>query len=91
LLIVSKKFMDKLEPRDQEIVRAAGQPAVDAQTDAILSSEEATIASLREKGLQVLQLENRKAFSDKVETVYKEASEWIGADLIEQARKFATT
>ncbi len=91
LLIVSKKFMDKLSPEDQEVVRAAGRPAVDAQLDAILKSQDATIAALQEKGLQVIPLENRQAFSNKMEAVYKEAAEWIGADLIEQARKFAAT
>jgi TRAP-type transport system periplasmic protein len=30
VLIVSKKFMDKLTPEDREVVRAAGKPAVDA-------------------------------------------------------------
>jgi TRAP-type C4-dicarboxylate transport system substrate-binding protein len=83
--------MDKLSPEDQEVVRAAGKPSVDAQLDAILKGQDATIAALREKGIQVLPLENRKAFSDKMEAVYKEAAEWIGADLIEQARRFAAT
>jgi tripartite ATP-independent transporter DctP family solute receptor len=91
LLIVSNKFMDKLDPQDRDVVRAAGQPAVDAQTDAIIKGENATIAALQERGLQVFQLENRKAFADKMEAVYKEASAWIGADLIAQARKFAAT
>jgi TRAP-type transport system periplasmic protein len=91
LLIVSRKFMDKLSPEDQEVVRAAGRPAVDAQLEAILESQDATIAALQEKGIQVLPLENRKAFSDRMEAVYKEAAEWIGADLIEQARRFAAT
>jgi TRAP-type C4-dicarboxylate transport system substrate-binding protein len=79
-LIVAKKFMDKLTPADQEVVRAAGKPAVDAQ---------AAIALLQEKGVQIFPMENPKAFSAKMDPVYKDAAERIGADLIAQARNFA--
>jgi TRAP-type C4-dicarboxylate transport system substrate-binding protein len=90
-LIVSKKFMDKLSPEDQAIVRAAGQPAVDAQVDEVRKSQTSSLAYLQEKGLQVFSMENPKAFSDKLEGVYKEAADRIGVDLFEQARKFAAT
>jgi TRAP-type C4-dicarboxylate transport system substrate-binding protein len=86
VLIVSKKFMDKLSPEDQAIVRAAGQPAVDAQVAEVLKT---AIAFLQEKGIQVIPLENPKAFSDKLELVYKEAAERIGADLVEQVRNLS--
>jgi tripartite ATP-independent transporter DctP family solute receptor len=89
VLIVSKKFMDKLEPRDQEIVRAAGQPAVDAQVQEVLENELKARGFMQEKGLQVFEMENPKAFSDKMDAVYKEAAERIGADLIEQVRAFS--
>jgi TRAP-type transport system periplasmic protein len=89
VLIVSKKFMDKLSPEDQAIVRAAGQPAVDAQVAEVLKSEKTAIAFLQEKGIQVFSMENPKAFSDKLEFVYKEAADRIGADLIEQVRKLS--
>jgi tripartite ATP-independent transporter DctP family solute receptor len=88
-LIVAKKFMDKLTPADQEVVRAAGKPAVDAQIDEILKGEKAAIALLQEKGVQVFPMENPKAFSAKMDLVYKDAADRIGADLIAQARNFA--
>jgi tripartite ATP-independent transporter DctP family solute receptor len=91
ILIVSKKFLDKLSPEDQAIVREAGRPAVDAQVEAILKSEKTELAFLQEKGIQVFLMENAKDFSDKMEVVYKGAAERMGADLIEQARKFAGT
>jgi TRAP-type transport system periplasmic protein len=91
VLIVSKKFMDKLSPEDKVTVRAAGQPAVDAQLDDVLTSEKTALAFLQEKGIQVFLVENRKAFADKMEAVYKEAADRIGVDLVEQARKFAAT
>jgi tripartite ATP-independent transporter DctP family solute receptor len=89
VLIVSKKFMDKLSPEDQAIVRAAGQPAVDAQVAEVLKSEKTAIAFLQEKGIQVISMENPKTFSDKLELVYKEAADRIGADLIDQVRKLS--
>ena len=51
-------------------------------------SEQETIAFLKDKGgMQIIPLENQKAFSDKLDGVYKEASDRIGADLIDAARK----
>ncbi len=88
-LIVSKKFMDKLTPQDQAVVRAAGKPAVDAQIDEIFKGEKAAIALLQEKGIQIIPMENPKAFSAKMDSVYKEAAERIGADLVTQARDFS--
>ena len=38
-MIVSKKFMEKLDKKDQEIVREAAKPAVQAQVDEVLKSE----------------------------------------------------
>ncbi len=88
-LIISTKVMDKLSPQDRAIVHAAGQPAVDAQIEEVIKSEAATIVALQEKGIQVFQMENPKAFADKMEVVYRDAAIRIGADLVEQARKFA--
>jgi tripartite ATP-independent transporter DctP family solute receptor len=89
VLIVSKKFMDKLTPQDQEVVRAAGKPAVDAQVEEILTGEKAALAFLQEKGLQVFKMESPKGFAEKMEPVYKDAADRIGAGLIEQARSFS--
>jgi tripartite ATP-independent transporter DctP family solute receptor len=86
VLIVSKKFMDKLSPEDQAVVRAAGKPAVDAQIEEILTGEKAALAFLQDKGIQIFKMEDPKAFSAKMDSVYKDAAERIGADLVEQAR-----
>jgi TRAP-type C4-dicarboxylate transport system substrate-binding protein len=88
-LIVSRKFMEKLSQEDQEIVRSAGKPACDAQVEAAIASEKANLDLLQEKGLQIFMVEDRKAFADRMEPVYKEASGRIGADLLERARAFA--
>jgi TRAP-type transport system periplasmic protein len=86
VLIVSKKFMDKLSPEDQAVVRAAGKPAVDAQIEEILTGERAALAFLQDKGIQIFRMENPEAFSAKMESVYKDAAGRIGADLVAQAR-----
>jgi TRAP-type C4-dicarboxylate transport system substrate-binding protein len=91
LLILSKKFMDKLTPEDRDLVRAEAKPALDAQTTAVFDSLKPAVASLQEKGLHVFQMEDPIAFAAKMEGVYKEAAESIGADIVEQARRFAAT
>jgi TRAP-type C4-dicarboxylate transport system substrate-binding protein len=78
--------MDKLTPEDQAVVRAAGKPAVDAQVEEILVGEKAALAFLQDKGVQVFSMEDPKTFSAKMDTVYKDAADRIGAGLIEQAR-----
>lgn len=88
-LVVSRKFMEKLPREDQEIVRAAGQPAADAQVQAAIASETANLALLQEKGIQIFMVEDRNAFAVRMEAVYKEATGRIGPDLIERARAFA--
>ncbi len=90
-LIISRRFLDKLSPEDQAIVRAAVQPALEAQAQEVRKGEKAGLEFLQEKGIQVFPVANRQAFSDKMEAVYKDAADRIGADLIEQAREFAAT
>jgi TRAP-type C4-dicarboxylate transport system substrate-binding protein len=89
ILIVSKKFMDKLSPEDQAIVRMAGQPAVDAQVEEVLKSQKSNLAFLEEKGIQIFPMEDPKGFSDKMDAIYKEAAQRIGSDIVEQARSLA--
>jgi TRAP-type transport system periplasmic protein len=91
MLMVSNKFMEKLTPHDQDVVRAAGPPACDAQKDAVLASEKASLGFLQEKGIELVPITDMKAFRDKVEVVYKQAGDRIGAELIAEARKLTTT
>jgi TRAP-type C4-dicarboxylate transport system substrate-binding protein len=91
VLMVSRRFMEKLSPEDQAIVRDAGKPAVDAQLDEVLRREKTDMTFLQERGIQVFSMENPKAFADKMEVVYRDAASRIGADLIEEARRFAAT
>jgi TRAP-type C4-dicarboxylate transport system substrate-binding protein len=83
--------MDKLAPEDRDTVRAAAKPALDAQTAAVFDSLKSDVALLQEKGLQIFQMEDPRAFASKMENVYKEAADSIGADIVEQARRFTAT
>lgn len=86
VMIASDKFMDKLSPKDQEVVRAAGKAGVDAQVKAVLDGEKEMIAFSKEKGVQFFEMEDPKAFSAKLGGVYKDAEARIGADMIKKAR-----
>jgi len=90
MLFVSKKFLDKLTPADQDVVRAAGKPSCDAQTKAIIDAEEAALGFLTAHGIKTVEVENLQAFRDKVGGVYKDAGDRIGADLVNEARKLAS-
>jgi TRAP-type transport system periplasmic protein len=91
LLLVSKKFLSKLTPQDQDVVREAGLPACEAQKEAVLESEKSSLGFLTGHGIEKVEIENAQAFRDKVSNVYKETGDRIGAELVAEARKLAST
>ncbi len=91
LLIVSKKFLDKLTPQDREVVRDAGLPACEAQKEAVLASAKEALGFLRDHGIETVEVENVQAFRDKVSGVYKDTGDRIGTEFVAEARKFAGT
>jgi TRAP-type transport system periplasmic protein len=91
MLFVSKKFLDKLTPQDRDVVRQAGRPSCEAQTKAIAEAEESALGFLTSHGIETVEVENLQAFRDKVSGVYKEAGDRIGADIVAEARKLASS
>ena len=91
LLIVSRKFLDKLTSQDREVVREAGLAACEAQKDAVLASGQTALGFLADHGIQTVEIENLQAFRDKVSAVYRETGDRIGADIVAEARKLAST
>jgi tripartite ATP-independent transporter DctP family solute receptor len=91
LLIVSKKFLDKLTPQDREVIREAGLPACEAQKEAVLASAKEALAFLLGHGIETVEVENLLAFRDKVNGVYKDTGDRIGAELVAEARRLAST
>ncbi len=85
IFIVSKKFMDRLTPADRQIVRDSGKSASDEHVKVVLAREEAAVGELKDKGMQVFELDNRDAFVAKVQPVLAEATPRIGADIMELA------
>jgi TRAP-type transport system periplasmic protein len=91
LLIVSSKFLEKLSPGDQEVVRRAGAPCCQAQLDAVIEGEKTALGFLRDHGIETVEVESLQAFRDKVDIVYKKAGDRIGADTIAEVRKLAAS
>ena len=89
IFIVSKRFMDRLTPADRQIVRDSGKFASDEHVKVVLAREEEAVEQLKEKGMQVFEVENRDAFVAKVQPVLVEATSRIGADIMELARAAA--
>jgi tripartite ATP-independent transporter DctP family solute receptor len=90
VFIVSKKFLGRLSPADQQIVRDSGKAGADAQAKAILAGEAAAIDELKMRGMQVFEMEDRNAFVAKVKPVLAEATARVGADMMELARAAAS-
>jgi TRAP-type transport system periplasmic protein len=91
MLFVSNKFLAKLSPADQEVVRAAGKPSCQAQVAAVIEGEKTALQVLRDHGIVTNEAESLQAFRDKMEIVYKKASERIGGGIVEEARSLAST
>jgi TRAP-type C4-dicarboxylate transport system substrate-binding protein len=89
VLAVSDKFMAKLSPEDQEIVRAAGKEAASAQVEAVLAKETAAIDELKAKGIEMYQPDSVKAFADLIQTVYAANEARVGKDMLDKARSYA--
>jgi TRAP-type transport system periplasmic protein len=91
LLLVSKKFLEKLSPEDQAVVREAGKPACIATAEAVAAADGTGLALLRDHGIETAEVENVQAFRDKVFDVYKQAGERIGVELVNEARSLAAS
>jgi tripartite ATP-independent transporter DctP family solute receptor len=90
VFIVSKKFMGRLSPADQQVVRDSGKAGADAQVKAILAGEASAMDELKMRGMQVFEMEDRNAFVTKVKPVLAEATARVGADMMELARAAAS-
>jgi tripartite ATP-independent transporter DctP family solute receptor len=90
-VLISQKFLDKLSPADQDVVRQAGPPACQAQVDAVVAFEKTALGFLRDHGIVSNDIESLAAFRDKVEVVYKKAGDRLGADIIAEVRNLVST
>jgi tripartite ATP-independent transporter DctP family solute receptor len=89
-MVISDKFLAKVSPQDREIIREAGKAASEFQVKATFDREASAIKELQDKGIQVIELSDKKPFADRMTVVYDAAAKQIGdASLIELARSGA--
>lgn len=90
VVLVSKQFLGKLSPQDQEIVRQAGKGGAETQAKATLDVEADMLKQLKQKGIQVFEMSDPKAFQAKVQTVYENGADRVGGKaFLEEVRKMA--
>ena len=86
--LISTRFLQKLSKEDQEIVREAGRKAVAAELQADKQIEQSGIAELRQKGIQIIEPQDRAAFIQIAEPVQaKHADRLGGPALLKAARE----
>jgi TRAP-type transport system periplasmic protein len=87
VVVISKQFMNRLAPQDQDILRQAGKNGADAEAEATLAREATGLKELEAKGIQVFEMADPKAFVAKVEPIYTADADKVGgAALIAEAR-----
>jgi tripartite ATP-independent transporter DctP family solute receptor len=88
--IVGKRFLGRLSPADQQIVRDSARIGADEHVKAVLAKEAAALEELKARGMQVFEMEDRNAFVAKVQPVLAEATARVGADMMDLARAMAS-
>jgi tripartite ATP-independent transporter DctP family solute receptor len=86
-MVISDKFLSKVSPADREIIREAGKTASEFQVKTTFDRETSATKELQDKGIQVIELSDKKPFAEKMKGVYATAAKQIGdASLIDIAR-----
>lgn len=88
VFLVSDKFLGKLSAADADIVREAGRAASEHQAQATFEREQGAVKELQAKGIEVIELSDKKPFVEKMTSVYDTAMKKIGDPaLLELARQ----
>jgi len=86
-LIISRPVWNRISPEDRKIVQEAADKWRDAQRKMISDSDQQYIAQLKEKGMQVNEVD-KKAFADAVAPVWKTYSAVYGPDIMGLVQKY---
>ncbi|WP_459614293.1 TRAP transporter substrate-binding protein [Bordetella sp. 2513F-2] len=86
-LIISKPVWNRISPEDRKVVQAAADKWRDAQRKMISDSDAQLVAQLKEKGMQVNEVD-KKAFAAAVEPVWKTYSAVYGPELMGLVQKY---
>lgn len=84
-LLMSERSFDNLPEDVQQAVMEAGEAAVAQQRDAVAAAEASVVEALKEKGMEINEIDDVGAFRAKVSPVYERFGETIGEDLLERA------
>jgi TRAP-type transport system periplasmic protein len=90
-MLISNMFLSKLGPQDRDLIRDAGLRACQAQVETLIEREKTAFGFLKDHGIETVEIESLQAFRDKVGIVYEKAADRVGAGLIAEARKLAST
>jgi TRAP-type transport system periplasmic protein len=84
VLVMSKRFFDKLTPAQQQAVREAAVQTCDEQRKQNAQNVAKTIEALKEKGMQVNAVDDPAAFRTLVNPVYEEFRPSIGSERLDR-------
>lgn len=83
-LMMSKRSYDKLTDAQKEAVQKAARMTIDKERAENVSNFNKFVEKLKEKGMQVNDVKDKKPFREKVKPVYDEFRASIGEDLFDR-------
>lgn len=84
-LLMAERTFNKLPEDVQQAVIAAGKSAIETERAAVAAAEDQVVAALKEKGMEINEIDDVTAFREKVGPVYKQFEPTIGPDLLNGA------
>ncbi|NYT23662.1 TRAP transporter substrate-binding protein [Alcaligenaceae bacterium] len=84
-LVFNKRFLDRLDGDKRQAILDAAHKATQEQRQASDEVASHVVATLREKGMEVNEVEDIAAFREKVKPVYEQFRKSIGSDLLDEA------
>ncbi|SDH92994.1 TRAP transporter substrate-binding protein [Lutimaribacter saemankumensis] len=84
-LLMSERSFDRLPEDVQQAVLDAGHAAIAEQRQAVAAAEADVVAALKDKGMQINEIDDVGAFRAKVGPVYERFEPTIGTELLDRA------
>src|SRR6056297_739203 len=84
-LLMAESTFERLPEDVQQAVLDAGEAAIAKQRAAVAAAEAEVVAALKEKGMEINDIEDVGAFRARVGPVYERFEETIGSDLLNAA------
>ncbi|MGS4947914.1 DctP family TRAP transporter solute-binding subunit [Meridianimarinicoccus sp. RP-17] len=84
-LLMAERTFEGLPDVVQQAVLDAGEAAIAAQREAVAAAEAEVVAALRDKGMEINDIEDVGAFRARVGPVYERFEPTIGSDLLNAA------